>query len=63
MEALKADAVFSEALGRPFMEFIAAYKQSEIDAYLASVTGPDGVAPSNGCSVVLMPNEAICALM
>jgi glutamine synthetase len=43
MAALKADEVLSEALGKPFMEFIAACKQSEIDAYLASVTGEDGV--------------------
>lgn len=52
MEALKADAVFNEALGKPFMEFIAAYKQSEIDAYLASVTGGDGVVQQDHLTTV-----------
>jgi glutamine synthetase len=52
MEALKTDAVFNEALGKPFMEFIAAYKQSEIDAYLASVTGGDGVVQQDHLTTV-----------
>jgi glutamine synthetase len=52
MEALKADGVFNEALGKPFMEFIAAYKQSEIDAYLVAVTGPDGVVQEDHLTTV-----------
>jgi glutamine synthetase len=52
MEALKGDAVFTEALGKPFMEFITAYKQSEIDAYLTSVTGPDGIAQDDHLTTV-----------
>jgi glutamine synthetase len=43
MEALKQSTVFREALGEPFMDFITAVKNSEIEAYLASVTGDDGV--------------------
>lgn len=43
MEALKGDEVFREALGEPFIEFITAVKDSEINAYLASVTSEDGV--------------------
>jgi hypothetical protein len=30
---------------------------------LTILTGPSGVAPSNACSVVLMPSAAIRALM
>lgn len=52
MEALKEDTVFREALGDPFMEFITAFKQSEIDAYLASVTGEDGVVQEDHLTTV-----------
>jgi glutamine synthetase len=52
MEALQADAVFTEALGKPFMEFIAACKQSEINAYLLSVTGEDGVVQEDHLTTV-----------
>jgi glutamine synthetase len=52
MEALKQSTVFREALGDPFMEFFTAVKNSEIESYLASVTGDDGVVQEDHLSTV-----------
>jgi glutamine synthetase len=41
MDELKQSTLFREALGEHFIAFIEAVKQSEIGAYLASVTGQD----------------------
>jgi glutamine synthetase len=41
MDELRASALFREALGNSFIDFLSMVKQSEIDAYLASVTGQD----------------------
>jgi glutamine synthetase len=41
MDELKASTLFRESLGANFIDFMSMVKQSEIDAYLASVTGQD----------------------
>jgi glutamine synthetase len=41
MDELKASDLFREALGQGFIDFMDMVKQSEITAYLSSVTGTD----------------------
>jgi glutamine synthetase len=41
MDELRKSALFRDALGGSFIDFMSMVKQSEIDAYLASVTGQD----------------------
>jgi glutamine synthetase len=49
---LKESRLFREGLGEPFIEFMSAVKESEINAYLASVTAEDGTVQEDHLTTV-----------
>jgi glutamine synthetase len=52
LAALKDSTLFREALGEPFIDFLSAVKESEINAYLASVTAEDGTVQEDHLTTV-----------